>query len=147
MIIPKVVLDTNVVVSALLKPESIPGFIWKELISGDARAFYSDKMFAEYEEVLRRSKFPFEEKSIDKVLDSVTRKFTRVIPEASDIPFTDESDRPFYETAMTVLATLVTGNMKHYPDSPYVASPSEFSVTYINLKLRHAALADEEHLA
>jgi putative PIN family toxin of toxin-antitoxin system len=145
MKIPKVVVDTNVMVSALLKPESIPGFIWKELIAGGAQAFYSDKMFVEYEEVLHRPKFPFEKETADKILDSITRKFTRIIPETSDIPFNDTSDRPFYETAMTANATLVTGNRKHYPDSPYVASPSEFSIAYINMKLKHAALADAEN--
>jgi predicted nucleic acid-binding protein len=107
------------------------------LIGGDMQAFYSDKMFTEYEVVVRRPKFSFKKESVDKFLDSVTRKFTRVIPETLDIPFNDASDRPFYETAMTVDATLITGNTKHYPDSPYVASPSEFSIAYINLKLRN----------
>jgi predicted nucleic acid-binding protein len=134
-----------VIISALLTPGGASEFILSEVESKDITSYYGEKIYDEYKEVFSRPKFPFEKKSADKLLDSVTRKFTRVIPETLNMPFKDESDRPFYETAMTANATLVTGNTKHYPDSPHVAIPSEFSRAYINLKLKHAALADEDN--
>jgi putative PIN family toxin of toxin-antitoxin system len=142
MKIPRVVLDTNIIVSALLTTDGPPAFIWDEVKTGDIQAFYSDKMYAEYEDVLNRPKFPFKNETADSTLAVILRNFTKVIPEISDIPFKDESDRPFYDTAMTANATLVTGNLKHYPDSPCVSTPAEFSIAYINLKLGKAAVAD-----
>jgi putative PIN family toxin of toxin-antitoxin system len=144
MRIPKVVLDTNVIVSALLNPNGFPGFIWRELISNDAQAFYSDEMLDEYREVLHRAKFPFKKKTVDSTLNAISRKFIRVIPDVSHMLFDDESDRIFYDTAIAVSATLVTGNMRHYPESPYVTNPSEFSIAYINIKLKCAAIEDDE---
>jgi len=38
----------------------------------------------------------------------------------------DESDRVFYDTAKTIGAILVTGNIKHYPDEPLIMTPAVF---------------------
>ncbi len=39
----------------------------------------------------------------------------------------DEDDRVFYKVSLSVEDSfLVTGNLKHYPHSPKVVSPSEF---------------------
>jgi putative PIN family toxin of toxin-antitoxin system len=144
MKIPKVVLDTNILVSALLTSGGPPAFIWDEVETKGIQALYSDKMYAEYEEVLHRPKFPFQKETADATLSAVLRNFTKITPGVSDIPFVDESDRPFYDTAITENATLVTGNMKHYPESPFVSTPAEFAMAYINLRLKSAALEDAE---
>jgi putative PIN family toxin of toxin-antitoxin system len=144
MKIPKVVLDTNVIVSALLTADGFPSFIWDEVNTKGVQAFYSDEMYAEYEDVLQRPKFPFRKETTEAALDAILRNFTKIIPDTSDIPFKDESDRTFYDTAMMTNATLVTGNVKHYPKSLYVSTPSEFVIAYTNLKLKHAALENKE---
>ncbi|MDR1292793.1 MAG: putative toxin-antitoxin system toxin component, PIN family [Clostridiales Family XIII bacterium] len=144
MKMPRVVLDTNVIVSALLTADGFPSFIWDEVKTKSAQAFYSDEMYAEYEDVLRRPKFPFKRETSDAILDLIFRNFTKVIPITSSIPLKDESDRPFYDVATTANATLITGNLKHYPESPHVSAPSEFVFAYINLKLKYAALEDRE---
>ena len=42
-------------------------------------------------------------------------------------PMPDEYDRVFYEIALTNEDSfLVTGNSKHYPNTPQVITPSEF---------------------
>jgi len=38
----------------------------------------------------------------------------------------DEDDRCYYDTAKNFGAYLVTGNIKHYPDDPWVLTPAEF---------------------
>jgi putative PIN family toxin of toxin-antitoxin system len=139
---PKIVLDTNVIVSALLTSNGIPNFIVSEVESGNIIVYYCDKIFDEYKDVLGRLKFSKIAKEANALLVEMQNHFIEILPEAIDKPFADESDRPFYETAMTANATLVTGNMKHYPESPYVSTPSEFATAYINLRLKHAAIED-----
>ena len=53
----KLVIDTNVVISALLKPESNPALILSLILRGDCRLCVTERIFAEYEEVLGRGKF------------------------------------------------------------------------------------------
>jgi predicted nucleic acid-binding protein len=38
----------------------------------------------------------------------------------------DETDRKFYDTAKSSSATLITGNMKHYPAEPFIMTPADF---------------------
>ena len=47
-----VVIDTNVLVSALMKPESIPGVILEEALSGRIMPLLNGEILDEYEEVL-----------------------------------------------------------------------------------------------
>jgi predicted nucleic acid-binding protein len=49
-----------------------------------------------------------------------------VSPILSNIKFTDEDDRIFYDTAKTVNTVLITGNKKHFPKDKIVLSPKEF---------------------
>ena len=58
------VLDTNVLVSALLNWDSVPGAVVEETINGNLIPVLHEKIIAEYEEVLRRDKFPFIENDI-----------------------------------------------------------------------------------
>jgi hypothetical protein len=42
----------------------------------------------------------------------------------------DESDRKFYEIAKAAGAILITGNTKHYPDEPFIVTPTVFVQKY-----------------
>ena len=53
------VLDTNVLVSAMLKSGSVPDMIAAEAMYGDIIPVLNDEILAEYEDVLRRPKFRF----------------------------------------------------------------------------------------
>ena len=53
------VIDTNVLVSAMLKFQSVPGKIANEALLGDLIPLLSDEIIAEYREVLARPKFKF----------------------------------------------------------------------------------------
>jgi len=56
----KVVLDTNVLVSGLLKPRSKPAKILRLILQGDMDIIISEHILSEYYEVLKREKFSFE---------------------------------------------------------------------------------------
>lgn len=47
----------------------------------------------------------------------------------------DEDDRVFYEVSLSVEDSfLVTGNFKHYPQTPKVISPADFLSVMMKLK-------------
>lgn len=50
----RVVLDTNIVVSALLKPLGSPAQVFLLTLGGSAQLCISGDIYAEYEEVLKR---------------------------------------------------------------------------------------------
>lgn len=52
------VIDTNVVVSALLRWDSVPGAVLEQALVGSIVPLLSDEIMAEYEEVLRRKVTP-----------------------------------------------------------------------------------------
>jgi putative PIN family toxin of toxin-antitoxin system len=55
----RIVLDTNVIVSALLAKESNPSAILQLVLEGVITLCIDDRILAEYGRVLRRPKFPF----------------------------------------------------------------------------------------
>jgi predicted nucleic acid-binding protein len=76
--------------------------------------------------VLQRDKFNFSPNDVDKYLNYVANNGLRIEAPLSDLSFTDESDRKFYETAKAAKAYLITGNAKHFPKEPFIVSPAKF---------------------
>lgn len=68
------ILDTNVLVSAMLKAGSVPNQVAAEALIGDIIPVLNDEILAEYEEVLRRPKFCFEERAIRVFLEELKRR-------------------------------------------------------------------------
>jgi len=127
----KVVLDTNVLVSAFLKPRSNPGRILHLVIQGDIQIIINEHILAEYFEVLRRPKFDFKHENIQIVIELFRSKgiYALALPESFQLP--DKSDAPFLEAALSTQAdALITGNKKHFPKrfskDQRVVSPEEF---------------------
>jgi uncharacterized protein len=67
----RVVLDTNVIVSALLKPDGPPAQIVLLVLSGNLQLCVSGTIYAEYEEVLRRPRFQFTDRTITGILGAI----------------------------------------------------------------------------
>ncbi len=65
------VLDTNVLVSALLRMDSVPAKILDEAIGGSIVPLVNNDILAEYEDVLRRKKFPFTDRQIRAMIDGI----------------------------------------------------------------------------
>lgn len=125
-----IVLDTNVLVSALIIRGSIPDHIIAMVKNRMFQPLYSNEILVEYREVLSRQKFNFRVEDIQKVLNGIIRVGTIVDVIASNFPMPNETDRKFYDVARTAGAMLITGNTKHYPDEPFIVTPATFVRSY-----------------
>jgi putative PIN family toxin of toxin-antitoxin system len=126
-----VVLDTNVLVSGVLKPYSPAASILRMVVEGAIQPAYDLRILAEYREVLSRPKFNFGREIVDPLLAQIEEEgfLFSASPLKSHLP--DPADEPFLEVALAVGAVaLVTGNKRHFPRGAYgavkISSPSEF---------------------
>ena len=127
-----IVLDTNVLVSALWSPGKNASEILNAVFSRKFMVCYDHRILEEYSLVLHYRKFPFSEWEINAVLEPLIKSGISVIADPLlDIPLTDESDRKFYEVAKFCNAILITGNQKHYPNDPDIMAMSDFFRKYL----------------
>lgn len=130
------VIDTNVLVSAMLKWKSVPGSIVELSFQGPIIPLVNDAILKEYRGVLSRPKFHLTEDIVADIITSIAEKAVRVDAEHIDIDLPDPKDRVFYEVVMEERkdedAYLVTGNIKHFPVKPFIVTPREM----LNIILR-----------
>jgi len=111
-----IVLDTNVLVSGLLRPDNAPGRIVDLVIANSIQLAYDDRIMTEYEDVLTRAPFSFPRRQVSALLDHIRLNGTPV--SAIPLPITgipDPSDLPFAEVAVAAGADIiVTGNKAHF---------------------------------
>ena len=123
------VIDTNVIVSSMLKRNSIPGQIVQSVTEGIIVPILNNEIIEEYEEVLTRNKFNLNNKDIDDLLNSIKKSAILLERTQTLEDFIDEEDIVFFEIVMsarnTMDAYLITGNIKHYPVRSYVVTPRE----------------------
>ena len=113
----RVVIDTNILVSALLQPESLPAAVLTLALSGEVELFLSDAVFAEYDEVIRRPRLKRPPNVIEATLRSIRNLGHWVKPSVRVDECTDPDDNVFLECAQAAKADfLVTGNKRHFPD-------------------------------
>ncbi len=114
----RIVLDTNVLVSALLAPESIPSRVLALMLAGEIKLLVDERILAEYRDVLARPRFKFESAMVEALLQQIERDADHVAaaPFTSAVP--DREDLPFVEVALSGQAdAIVTGNLRHFPAS------------------------------
>lgn len=127
----KVVLDTNVLVSALLS-NGPPAVITDLVAEGKLTLFYNDEIIGEYWDVLRRKKFKFRSSQVSRLIDTIVKAGIAVMDTLlSVIPMPDENDRKFYDVAKVSSAFLITGNLKHFPQEPFIVNSSDFLKLYL----------------
>ena len=124
----RVVLDTNVLVSALWSANNRLAQILTMVIEGFLLPCYNTEIMQEYQEVLSRPHlaFRFAEAKVDEILDKIRVDGLCITVAPSTIPFVDEDDRCFFDVAEACGAILVTGNAKHYPNVEFVMTPAQF---------------------
>ena len=121
-----IVLDTNILVSALWNKHGNPAIIVRHVLEGTLTMCYDSRIMTEYTDVLNRPEFPFEAPDIHGLLDRIKERGLSVVAPQLDIAFTDDDDRMFYEVAMFCNATLITGNIRHYPKKTFIMTVTEF---------------------
>ena len=123
----KVVLDTNVTISAALSPAGTCAKIINLIADNKTiQLFYSANILAEYEKILSRERLNIALKIQTDIMNTIKNVGREVKPAASDTSLPDESDRVFYDAARGAGAILITGNKKHYPAETFIMLPAEF---------------------
>lgn len=131
-----IVLDTNVLVSGLLKGNSSAGTIVRLVAKGNLQVAYDARVLTEYRDVLSRAKFGLRKKEVDVLLLQIKEEGELVSAEPLEIELPDPDDKPFLELAFAVNDhVLVTRNKKHFPPEACkhvsVMSPSEYIKFYL----------------
>lgn len=100
------VIDTNVVVSSMLKHDSIPGEILNLVLSKTIVPLLNKEIIDEYEDVLKRNKFGFSNDEVDKLITNLKTNSIFLEREQTLEEFVDEDDIVFYEIVMSARHTM-----------------------------------------
>jgi uncharacterized protein len=116
MIPLRLVIDTNVVVSAALKPEEIQRTVVLLAMTKPARWYVSDAIESEYAVVLARPELKIR-RGLRLQLLQLIENHTRVVkPSRLRQVTSDPADNMFVECADAARADyLITGNQRHFP--------------------------------
>jgi uncharacterized protein len=114
----RVVLDTNIIVSALLQPTGPPARIFTLVLGDGLQLCVSAGIYAEYEEVISRPRLQRSQETIASTLQAIREQGFWVRPAQRVRACADPDDDVFLECAQASQADyLVTGNIKHFPTS------------------------------
>jgi putative PIN family toxin of toxin-antitoxin system len=112
----RVVLDTNVLLSACLKPGGLEARVVDMALSGFIEACVTTAVFDEYADVLRRDRFRACRERAEAILSGIGQCATQVNAGETATAALDEDDNRFLECAAAADAEyLITGNLRHYP--------------------------------
>lgn len=125
------VVDTNVVVSALLSPRGAPGRVLDLVLGRALDLAVDDRILAEYRAVLTRPRFGFDAADVEALMTFLVATAVPAFARPLSTRLPDEADEAFPEVAIAARAdALVTGNLRHYPVADragvLVMSPAEF---------------------
>lgn len=116
----RVVLDTNVLISACLKPGGLEARVVEMAIAEEVQLWATAEVWAEYGAVMARDKFRSVREMSDQMLERM-EPHTRWAPPVERVTAaSDEDDNRFLECALSANADfLITGNLRHYPQQYY----------------------------
>lgn len=116
MIPLRLVIDTNIVVSAALKPEGPQRTVLLLAMTKPARLYLSDAILTEYREVLSHPELQICKGLRQQLLQLIrNHSYTVVLRHRLDVT-KDPDDDKFLECADVARADyLVTGNQRHFP--------------------------------
>ena len=124
------VFDTNVLISSLLtkRIDSATARVIDAVPRGQIIPLYNQEILEEYSDVLHRAKFSFSEQSIHGILKMISQFGLPVNPSPTGEILADMDDLIFYEVVMEKReeeAYLITGNLRHFPQRPFIVTPAE----------------------
>ena len=116
MIALRLVIDTNILVSAALKPEGLQRTVLVLAMTRPARLYISQAILAEYQEVLARHEFKIRRGLRQQLLQLIKNRAQLVDPVRALQVTKDPDDNKFVECADAARADyLITGNQRHFP--------------------------------
>ena len=123
------VIDTNVIVSSMLKNQSTPGQIIRLVTQNTIIPLLNEEILQEYIEVITRNRFHFSKTLIENTISLIKSKAIYLQREQTLEQFIDKEDIVFFEIVLSARSTmdayLITGNIKHYPIRSYVVTPTQ----------------------
>jgi putative PIN family toxin of toxin-antitoxin system len=123
----KAVIDTNVIVSALINTNGTQAKILALALNGKIKVLYDNRIIFEYIDLLSRKDFGFDMETINALIDYFKAEGEFVNSEHSNVKFIDETDKKFYEVYLSGGAQyLITGNIKHFPKDANIIIPKDF---------------------
>ena len=126
----RVVIDTNVLVSALLTRGGLPEAVINLAISGEVQWFSSESILAEYEDVLKRPRLAIDSGKAADAMARIRATVSVVSPAVRVAAASDPNDNQFLECAEAAQAHyVVTGNIRHFPEvwkGTRIVTPREF---------------------
>ena len=130
MISLRLVVDTNIVVSAALKPDGLQRTVLLLAITKPARLYVSPAILAEYRDVLSRPELQIRTGPRQQLLQLIKKRAHSVTPARRLQITSDPGDNIFLECADAARADyLATGNTRHFPrfwKKTKVITPREF---------------------
>jgi len=136
----RLVLDTNILVSAALKPDSLQHTIFLLTLTKSIRLYVSQPVLDEYAEVLGRPKLGIRRGVRLQMLQLIRNHSHMVAPTRALNVTSDPDDNIFLECAEAARTDyLLTGNRKHFPafwKSTKVISSNDF-ISLIAPQLLH----------
>jgi putative PIN family toxin of toxin-antitoxin system len=124
-----VVIDTSVLVSAMIKYDSNLGQVIEFAFKGEFIPVPNEQIFSEYKEVLARPKFKLTEELISFIIDGIVDKAVMIEAEEIKVDMPDPKDVIFYAVTMEAKKLtdtyLVTGNLKHFPSRSFIVTPKQ----------------------
>ncbi len=116
MIPLRLVIDTNIVVSAALRPDGSQRTVLLLAMTKPARMYVSEAVVAEYREVLARPEFKIRKGLQQQLMQLILKHAHSVKPSRTLQVAKDPDDNVFLECADAAQADyLVTGNPRHFP--------------------------------
>lgn len=111
------VVDTNVLVSALLKPRSLPARVAQALRHGTLVPVVCRGIVDEYRAVLVRPKLRLPTSDVQELLGLIEQQavWVHIGADAGLLRLPDRDDWPFIASALAAGCPVVTGNARHFP--------------------------------
>jgi uncharacterized protein len=112
----RAVLDTNVVVSAMLKAGGTSSRIVKAGVAGHFQWVVSEALLREYQEVLFRPRFKLDPGNVEDLMKFIRASVIITFPVENLTLAKDPDDNKVIECAAEGRAEyVVTGNLRHFP--------------------------------
>ena len=123
----RIVLDTNVLISAVLNPSGAPARVLGSVLNQSVTLLLDNRILFEYEDVLSHDKFGLPKVHVKALLELFESEGENIDALATEATLADDDDRPFYEVALCGRADyLVAGHRGHFPKHTMIVTPRRF---------------------
>jgi putative PIN family toxin of toxin-antitoxin system len=115
----RAVVDTNILVSGMLRSDSPPAAVLRDIAAFRLTPVVCDTVLAEYRDVLQRPRLALNGADIRELLALIEQMSEWVnVPEYAGLPvLPDATDWPFIACALAAACPVITGNQKHFPST------------------------------